>query len=192
MPYFIAVLALVVFGIGFTLSKQSVPASDVADVSIPTEVSPVSEAAPTLPSGSNSPTPGGATAPTSNQDTSSAPTNPAESPITKPQPKPASPAVTSTYRDGTFSTRTKYRTPGGNYEVVVGLTVKGDTVTASTLSFDSEGAKSGYSDQFASAYQSTIIGKNLDKINLSRVGGASLTSNAFNQALGTIKTQAKS
>jgi hypothetical protein len=74
--------------------------------------------------------------------------------------------------------------------MTVGLTVKGDTVTNSTVTYDSEGARSSYSKRFNSGYQSQVIGKDLGSINLSRVSGSSLTTAAFNNALSSIKSQA--
>lgn len=47
-----------------------------------------------------------------------------------------------------------------------------------------------YQNRFQSAYRPLVIGKNIDSISLSRVGGASLTTNAFNAALHAIKEQA--
>ena len=37
-----------------------------------------------------------------------------------------------------------------------------------------------------------VVGKKLETISLSRVGGASLTTNAFNEALAEVKTKAQS
>ncbi len=72
----------------------------------------------------------------------------------------------------------------------VSVTVQNDKVTGSSISFDAKGADSGYSKRFAGEYQSQVIGKELGSVNLSRVGGASLTTNAYNSALADIKSQA--
>ncbi len=40
------------------------------------------------------------------------------------------------------------------------------------------------------AYESQVIGKKLDAIKLSRVGGASLTTGGFNDALAKVKSVA--
>ncbi len=72
----------------------------------------------------------------------------------------------------------------------VSVTVNNDEVTASTLSFDADGSRDGYSKRFSGGYQSQVLGKELGNITLSRVGGASLTTAAFNSALSNIKSQA--
>jgi hypothetical protein len=47
-----------------------------------------------------------------------------------------------------------------------------------------------YIDSFDSSIKSVVIGKSLD-MSLSRVGGASLTTHGFEDALATIANQAK-
>jgi hypothetical protein len=74
----------------------------------------------------------------------------------------------------------------------VNLTVADDKITNSSINFDSKGARDGYSKRFSSAYQSAIIGQDLGSASLSRVGGASLTTKAFNSALDSIRSQATS
>lgn len=191
MPYFITVLALIVVGVGFTLLQPKPEvALDANDTSSSEKMNDVFDA----PIADNTSV--------MTQDSEEAPTDTTarelveqspqpNSPTSIPSPTPA-PAVVNNYKNGTYSTQTNYRTPGGNYQITVGLTVKDDKVTATNISFDSEGALSNYSTRFSSAYQGQVIGQELGNINLSRVGGASLTTGAFNKALMTIKADAKS
>jgi hypothetical protein len=203
MPYFITVLALVVMSVGFTLfQSQSAVAEGVQeppslekmeemvnaliatntpviitdiieDVSLDEETSTQSE--------------------TPSQPATPAPSNPAPS---APTPAPAAPtpapAITTDYRNGTYSAQSSYRTPDGTYQISVNLTVANDKITGSTISFDSRGARDGYSKRFSSSYQSAIIGQDLGSASLTRVGGASLTTRAFNTALDSIRSQATS
>jgi hypothetical protein len=44
---------------------------------------------------------------------------------------------------------------------------------------------------FDTAYEAEVVGQPLDDLRLSRTGGASLTSDAFNEAVTDIKQQAR-
>jgi hypothetical protein len=77
--------------------------------------------------------------------------------------------------------------------MTVSLTLVNDTVTDSTVTFGkSSGTTANYQSRFAADYKSQVVGKSLDSINLSRVGGASLTTKGWNDAQAQIETQAKS
>ncbi len=203
MPYFITVLALVVLSVGFTLFQsqpevaqgasessslekmeetvQSIIATNTPAIitDIIEDVSPAGE----MPAESK--TPSQPTAPTTNNPIPSTPT---PTPTT---PTPAI-AISTDYRNGTHSTQSSYRTPGGTYQISVNLTIANDKITDSTVSFDSKGTRDGYSKRFSNSYQSVIIGQDLGSASLSRVGGASLTTRAFNNAIISIRRQAVS
>ncbi len=133
------------------------------------------------------------------------PTTPVAGTPTKPA-TPATPATPSTpttpvtpaapataYTDGAHTANITYRAPeNSNHTMAVTLTLKGDIVTASSITYggDKVGESSKYQNRFMSAYQSQVIGKKLDAIKLSRVGGASLTTNGFNDAVAKIKASA--
>lgn len=199
MPYFITVLALVVIGVGFTLFNQqedlanteanTTPTEIVSTEEIPSTTSPSVPTDTTVNTPTQTPTEPAAPAP---QNTPSSPQPSPTQPTTPTPPKAPAPAPVpaSTYTDGTYYATKSYRTPDGTYEMTVGLTVKGDTVTNSTVTYDSEGTRSSYSKRFNSGYQNQVIGKDLGSINLSRVSGSSLTTAAFNNALSSIKSQA--
>lgn len=111
-------------------------------------------------------------------------------------PETSSPTDSETannYNNGVFNTVATYKTPNNDiYSMNVSLTLEDDTVTESNIVYVDKASNSPSVKRFEAAYRNEVIGKNIDTINLSRVGGASLTSNAFNQALTTIKTDAKS
>ena len=198
MPYIIAVLALVLLGTGYTLfQKTDSPSLDTSPLTI-TEVSSTTEPFTITADTSNdsddseteeneakhddNPSPSDSNKPTAT------PSKPVPAPVvTNPTPAPAD---NNTYTNGTYYTTKSYRTPDGTYQMNVSLTVNNDKVTASTLSFDADGARDGYSKRFSNGYQNQVTGKDLGSVNLSRVGGASLTTNAFNSALSSIKSQA--
>ena len=197
MPYIIAVVLLVVASVGFTLFQTSnnpvtnsfsepvaIEQTDttsstpeetpiVPDVTVPSSIPTETPASPsnTLPKPKPTPTPA-----------------PAPTPAPKPTPTPA-PINTTAYKNGTYRTSSSYRTPDGQYLMEVGVTVSNDIITSTSLSFTKGGGDS-YSKKFNNSYQSTVIGRDLSTVHPSRIGGASLTTRAFNSALDTIRSQA--
>ena len=107
---------------------------------------------------------------------------------------PATPAApATTYTDGAHTSNITYRAPeNSNHTMAVTLTLKGDIVTASSITYggDKVGESSQYQNRFMNAYQAQVIGKKLDSIKLSRVSGASLTTGGFNDAVAKIKASA--
>jgi hypothetical protein len=100
---------------------------------------------------------------------------------------------TTLYADGAHTVNSAYVAPGNaNHTLAVTLTLKDDVVTASTIKFggDTIEASSNFQQKFTAAYQSQVIGKKIDDIKLSRVGGASLTTKAFNEAVAKVKAVA--
>ncbi len=105
-------------------------------------------------------------------------------------PKP----IPSASANGTFKSTSKYLTPDrAEHLVDVSLTVEGGVVTDSTVLFNNKVLGQYSNDnqaRFADAYKAEVIGKSLAEISLSRVGGASLTSRAFNEAVVNITAEA--
>lgn len=113
---------------------------------------------------------------------------------TEPEPEPTS-DTSSIYADGTYRATGSYLTPRRtSHDIEVELTIENDIVVASNVLYD--GQASGFSNdnqaRFDGTYQTEVIGQPLDSINLSRVGSASLTSNAFNEAKAKIASAARS
>lgn len=112
-------------------------------------------------------------------------------PITQTTPTPTN--VVVNFKDGTYNADATYRTPVmSKYKINIALQVTGGVVTNSTVTYADGAEKDPNAKHFEEAYKAEVVGKKLNDINLSRVGGASLTTGAFNQALTVIKTQAQS
>ena len=102
-------------------------------------------------------------------------------------------ASPTSYKDGVYSATASYRVPGGGRnDLKVTLTLKNSTITAvSTVNTDSESQSKYYTDSFDSNIGSVVVSSPLNNSYIGRVGGASLTSSAFDSALQTIMNDAK-
>lgn len=112
---------------------------------------------------------------------------------TTPDTSPAENTSDTAYADGTYTADVTYTSPDRlTHPVKVSLTIEDDVVTASDVVFGGEvsGATAVRQTAFAAAYKTMVVGKSLDSINLSRVGGSSLTTNAFNEAKAKIEAEA--
>lgn len=100
--------------------------------------------------------------------------------------------TSSSYKDGTYTSSSTYYVPHGSESIKVTLTVKSGVVTDSQIE-NSEGDRESaqYQEDFASVYKSQVVGKNIGNLQLSYVAGASDTTQGFNDALATIRTQAQ-
>lgn len=99
---------------------------------------------------------------------------------------PSEPEVSST--GGTsYQSEATYLTPARiEHTVGVNLTVADGIVTDATVLYNGSEPETAQQGNFENAYRSEVIGKRLEDLELSRVGGASLTSNAFNEAVDNI------
>lgn len=123
--------------------------------------------------------------------------NKSHTPIPKPtaitEPITQATATSSTFKDGVYTSKVTYLNPIKNeYALDVSLTVKDNLVTATAVTYSQGAEKDPNAQRFEGAYKTEVLGKSLENISLSRVGGASLTTNAFNEALIEIKTKAQS
>lgn len=97
------------------------------------------------------------------------------------------------YKNGVHSTQVTYLTPmRDEYVLDISLTLNNDIITHADITYGQGAENNPIAQGFEAAYRSEIIGKDIDSLQLSRVGGASLTTGAFNQALVAIKADAKS
>lgn len=119
-------------------------------------------------------------------------TTSAATPMTSQQTSSAGSTAT-TYADGTFAATTSYNVPEGDTNSVsVNMTVKDGVITAVSATHDYPNRQSGrFTDWFDQELQAEVVGKSLGGLSVSRVGGASLTSNAFDDVLDTIRNDAK-
>lgn len=96
------------------------------------------------------------------------------------------------YKDGTYTVNDTYPSPGGEEDIKVMLTLKDNKVTAVEVTQEANQAESAeYQGQFQEGYKARVIGKAIDTLELNRVSGSSLTTQAFDEALEQIRNQAK-
>jgi hypothetical protein len=97
-------------------------------------------------------------------------------------------------QDGTFETTIAYSVPNNHEETMrISITLKDNVVTATEISYvPSNGTSERYLNRFNEWHAAEVVGQPIDEIKLSRLGGASLTTVAFNNALADIMEQARS
>lgn len=97
-----------------------------------------------------------------------------------------------TYKDGTYVVSDTYSSPGGIEDIKVTLTISGNSISDVSVVQEANNDESAeYQQKFQQGYKSKVVGKSLSSLELSRSSGASLTTNAFNDALEEIRTKAK-
>ncbi len=119
---------------------------------------------------------------------------PIEQKLTEEKPAPKAVAAYN-YKDGTYTKKVTYTIPApppNLYTMDISLDVKNDIVVSANIVYNAEADTDPNAQAFEAAYRSQVVGKKVDSLNLSRVGGASLSTQAFNGALAQIKTEAKS
>jgi hypothetical protein len=97
------------------------------------------------------------------------------------------------YQDGTYTASNSYSVPHGETcAIETTVTIKNGVVTAVKNSHTAVDHHSvSYQEWFENAIQTAAVGKKLaDVASLSRVGGASLTTDAFKQAVVSISSKA--
>lgn len=101
--------------------------------------------------------------------------------------------VTMVYADGSYSSDGCYGSPAGNECIGVTITVENDVVTDVSVSGYAENETSQkYQKAFASGISGVVVGKSLDELTgVGVVNGSSLTPEGFNQALASVKANAK-
>lgn len=107
-------------------------------------------------------------------------------------PGSSSTSTTSSYKDGTYTASSLYYVPhGGTNSLSATLTVSGGNITAvSTNNTYSDNESGMYIDSFKSSVSSAAVGSSLASASFSRIGGASLTTQAFDSVLDQIRSQA--
>lgn len=96
------------------------------------------------------------------------------------------------YKDGTYTKTVSYQVPHGySNSIRVTLVVSGGKITSATTDNSYSDHESGaYIGWFESSVSSDASGQPLASYSPSRIGGASLTTNAFSEAIDAIKTDA--
>jgi uncharacterized protein with FMN-binding domain len=116
----------------------------------------------------------------------------AESPETTAE-ESASGSTEAAYADGEYTAEGDYSTPGGQESVTVTVMLEGDVVTS--LEVEGSGGSPNtqrYQGEFIDNIEAEVVGKDIDELDVSRVAGSSLTSQGFNSAIETIKSDAAS
>lgn len=99
---------------------------------------------------------------------------------------------TADYADGTYTATGDYISPAGPSQVTVEITLTDDEVTAVTVTpLSTNATAKGFQTQFANGIADVIVGRDVDTLEVSRVGGSSLTSGGFNDAIEQIKAEAR-
>jgi uncharacterized protein with FMN-binding domain len=95
------------------------------------------------------------------------------------------------YADGTYTAEGDYVSPAGPSKVTVEITLADDIVTAVTVTPEStDSTAQGFQTQFADGIAAVVEGEDIDSLSVSRVGGSSLTSGGFDDAVEKIKAEA--
>jgi hypothetical protein len=100
----------------------------------------------------------------------------APTPVT-PTPPTAPIVVAPVTKKNTVS----YRTPDGSATMTFSVTVNAGTITAASAITQASGTSGYYQDIFARGISAAVIGKKTTGLNIAAVGGASLTTTAFEQ-----------
>lgn len=117
-------------------------------------------------------------------------TNTTDSPTTSTNDSPAS-TSTGSYKNGTYTASTSYMVPRGTNTINVTLTIVDGVITSISTKHTSNDHESAlYIDSFDSDIDDATTGESLSGFSVSRIGGASLTTDAFNDVLDTIRTDA--
>jgi hypothetical protein len=123
--------------------------------------------------------------------TPTTPMQPTTPPSTPPTP-PSTPVYT--YKDGQYTVSLRYSNGHGKYNTITTvLTVSKDIVSAASVSqVTGDPESQSYFDSFQSKFSPYVVSKALLGLSPSRIGGASLTTAAFDSTLDSIRTTAKS
>ncbi len=100
-------------------------------------------------------------------------------------------AAGQTYADGTYSAEGEYATPETVEKIEVTITLANNVITAVEVSGTPMRPETvRFQGQFVDGIAAEVVGVDIDKINVKRVAGSSLTSGGFNKAVDAIKAQA--
>ncbi len=95
------------------------------------------------------------------------------------------------YAEGTYSAEGDYTSPAGPSKVTVEVTLQNDSIAEVTVTpLATDPTSRGFQTQFADGIADVIVGRDIDTLAVSRVGGSSLTSGGFNDAIEQIKAEA--
>lgn len=134
----------------------------------------------------------GTTTPTTSQTSNSASTSTNNSSTGSTRSGTSSTSSSTNYKDGTYTATAYYMVPrGDSNSVKTTLTIAGGRITAvSTTNNTQDNESAMYISSFKQYVESEVVGQSLNGYYGSRIGGASLTTEGFNQTLDTIRNDA--
>lgn len=97
------------------------------------------------------------------------------------------------YETGSYTGESSYDLPNGvTHDMAVNMTIDGDMITEVEVVYngDDTTGSTDYQVRFNEEIESLVVGQQVDNVDLSRVGGASLTTAGFNRAFADIKATA--
>lgn len=95
------------------------------------------------------------------------------------------------YADGTYSATGDYQAPSGTETIEVTLTLSGDVITAVEVVGEATDPQAKiHQGEFIGGIGAIVVGKDIDSIQVDKVGGSSLTSGGFTKAVEEIKADA--
>ena len=100
---------------------------------------------------------------------------------------------TGPYVDGEYKAPGHYTSPAGREIIEVTVTLEDDLIAQIHVEWtdgDASEEVAHFQNAFDGDIQSVVIGVDIDEIVVDRVGGSSLTSSGFNEAIEQIKLQA--
>lgn len=110
-----------------------------------------------------------------------------------PTPQPQNVMIKTSYKDGIYTQKGAYKSPGGDESIVVNLTLKDNLVVQADVTPQAERPYSvKWQGVFSENFKSLVVGKNIQDLNLGKVSGSSLTPKGFNDAVEKIRAEAKS
>lgn len=119
------------------------------------------------------------------------PTDETSSEATTPAPETPSETGDATYADGTYTEAGSYTAPSGSETISVTITLKGDIIESVEVVGEATDPQAKlHQGEFISGISGVVVGKNIDEIQVDKVGGSSLTGNGFNAAVEAIKADA--
>lgn len=99
--------------------------------------------------------------------------------------------TSGTYADGTYTESGSYNAPSGTETVEVTVTLADNVITdVSVVGEASDPQAKRHQGEFSDGIAAAVVGKNIDEISVDKIGGSSLTSGGFNEAIDAIKADA--
>ena len=108
--------------------------------------------------------------------------------------EPVAAEITGPYADGEYEATADYQSPRGTETIDVSLELENDIIkgiTVTSKSVDPPAEVIRFQGEFEAGIGAVVEGKNIDELDVHRVGGSSLTSSGFNEAIHQIKVKAK-